>query len=146
MGAETLRIVQMQQHCMVQDNYPAGDLETAFAEIQALDKAQKERAEADLAQAYADGYEIADVTVGGNERVLLTVWTLRPRVVTMKITELVGDSGIAQRYVMREDEAKAHALRELDQANAFALKLDQRIFPTDPNNHWRIEGHDADEE
>lgn len=74
-----VRVITMQQFSMLQDNYPAGDPETAFAEIQTMDNAQRERATAELAQAYADGFALDNVAVGGNDRVLLTTWTLRKR-------------------------------------------------------------------
>lgn len=41
---------------------------------------QQARAEAELSQAFADGYEIADVTQTVGERVIVTTWTLRTAV------------------------------------------------------------------
>lgn len=99
------RIVAMQQIAVLQDGHGK---EAAFSasEITALEgiqQEQKRRAEAELAQAFADGYEIADVTVGGDERVLLTVWTLR--LVAVRAADIEGDD--ARSALARPVESRA---------------------------------------
>lgn len=74
-----VRIVTMQQIAVLLDGH--GN-EAAFTPeeldgLEGIQQTQKRQAEAQLAQAFADGFEIADVTTGSNERVLLTTWTLR---------------------------------------------------------------------
>lgn len=78
MPAEGIKIVQMQTLSLLQDEFHSKVKVDDFTHIADIALAMKQNAEAELAQAFADGYEITNITVGGNERVLLTVWTLRP--------------------------------------------------------------------
>lgn len=73
------RIVTMQQFVLDADvtNMALG-MGLGDEGFDLLMKQERTRAEASLSQAFADGYEIADVTVSVGERVIATVWTLRP--------------------------------------------------------------------
>lgn len=73
------RIVTMQQNVMNQPVEHVSDVERYLEILAKLDVNNRMCAERELAQAYADGYEIADVTVSVGERVIATVWTLRQR-------------------------------------------------------------------
>lgn len=71
--SDAVRIVTMQQFCRV--NPVPMYVPVEDADI--FDYNQLQRVRAELAQAFADGFTIANVAIGGNERVLLTTWTLR---------------------------------------------------------------------
>ena len=74
MMAQDVRIIAFQKTAAVQPTAIEG-WETA---LQAMDADQLRQAEVALAQAFADGYELVTTAIGGNDRVLMTVYTLRP--------------------------------------------------------------------
>lgn len=92
MPAEGVKIVQMQTPIRLVINAPGN---FPAADLNAFEQAQMEAARAELSRLQADGYEIANVTVGGYERVLLTVWTLRP----------VEPSVAVQNFIMGDDRS-----------------------------------------
>lgn len=71
--APGIRIVTMQQD-VIGHNATIKE----GVERQQYNVLMEETAQRALAQAYADGYEIAGVTVSVGERVIATVWTLKP--------------------------------------------------------------------
>lgn len=61
------------------------------AQIEQFNQLMRQEADEELAQAYEDGFEIVDSVIGGNERVLLTTWTLRPQAAVSILDAIVGD-------------------------------------------------------
>lgn len=84
--ASVVRIVTMQTPSVLQGGEAYMLPVQAMDDVKEMAEQARQRANGELAQAFADGYEIAAVTVGGNEHVLMTVWTLRPAQTPLSMT------------------------------------------------------------
>lgn len=109
-NVSVVRVVVMQQLSAAVNYINTPSIKDA-EDIDETNRSYRKFASDELAQAFADGYEIASVTVGGNEHVLMTVWTLRPAVVLVQSTDNVLSSQWAAYFdkkVQEQKEAQDH--------------------------------------